>query len=148
MVSMKEKAFELAEEMFNGKVDKGGNSYMNHLTRVASKMKSDTEKTIALLHDIIEDTGITKDDLLKMGFPIDVVEAVDILSRQEYETYNEFIDRILNSKNKSAIKVKIADLEDNMDLNRISTPTTRDINRVEKRYKPAHIILVNGLNEL
>lgn len=141
MVSMKEKAFELVEEIFKDKVDKGGNSYINHLTKVASKLKCEKEKTIALLHDVIEDSDLSECDLLKMGYPKDVVDAVIILSRKDNETYSDFIKRIACSKNLSAIKVKLADLEDNMDLNRISKPTEEDINRVEKRYKPAYATL-------
>lgn len=148
MNSMKEKAFELVEELFKDVVDKGGNAYINHLTKVASKVKGDKEKTVALLHDVIEDTSVTKDDLIGMGFSQDVVDAVVILSRKDNETYAEFINRIADSKNSSAIKVKVADLEDNMELNRIAKPTSEDIKRVEKRYKPAYAMLTEVLNNL
>lgn len=148
MSSIKEKAFELVEELFKDTVDKGGNAYINHLTRVASNLKGDKDKTIALLHDVIEDTDLTKDDLIGIGFSKEIVDAVVILSRKDNETYAEFINRIADSKNSSAIKVKLADLEDNMELNRISKPTSEDIKRVEKRYKPAHAMLTEVLNNL
>lgn len=148
MSSMKQKAFELVEEIFKDTVDKGGNSYINHLTKVASKLKGEKDKTIALLHDVLEDTELTKDDLLSMGFPEEIVDAVVILSRKDNEIYSEFIKRISYSNNISAIKVKIADLEDNMDLSRISNPTDEDIKRVEKRYKPAYKMLTDILTYL
>lgn len=147
MICMKQKAFELVEEVFKGKVDKGGSFYINHLIKVASKVRSDEDKTIALLHDIIEDTNITKRDLLDMGFSKKIVDTVAILSRKKDETYSEFIQRIIDSKNISAIRVKIADLEDNMDLKRIANYTDKDVNRVEKRYKPAYAALCEALQD-
>lgn len=148
MINITEQAFELVEQLFEGKVDKGGAPYINHLTRVSSAVKSKTEKTVALLHDVIEDTDTTRKDLIEMGFPIEVVEAVEILSRKKDETYNDFIERIKFSKNKIAITVKLADLEDNMDLSRISNPTQKDINRVKKRYEPSHKLLSITLESL
>lgn len=138
MINITEVAFELVEDIFKNKVDKDGYPYINHLLRVSSKMKNKTEKTVALLHNIIEDTDVTAEELLELGFSQDIVDAVCILSRTQNETYAEFIDRIASSQNKSAIKVKLADLEDNMDLTRISRLTEKDIDRVEKRYKPAY----------
>lgn len=138
MINITEVAFELVEDIFKNKVDKDGYPYINHLLRVSSKMKNKTEKTVALLHDIIEDTDVTAEELLELGFSQDIVDAVCILSRTQNETYAEFIDRIASSQNKLAIKVKLADLEDNMDLTRISRLTEKDIDRVEKRYKPAY----------
>lgn len=138
MINITEVAFELVEDVFKNKVDKDGYPYINHLLRVSSKMKNKTEKTVALLHNIIEDTDVTAEELLELGFSQDIVDAVCILSRTQNETYAEFIDRIASSQNKSAIKVKLADLEDNMDLTRISRLTEKDIDRVEKRYKPAY----------
>lgn len=138
MINMTEQAFELVEELFENKVDKGGHPYIQHLLRVSSNVKGKIAKTVALLHDVIEDTDITKEDLIEMGFLEEVVEAVDILSRKENETYNEFIARIISSNNPVAVSVKIADLEDNMDLSRIPNTTQKDIDRVHKRYKPAY----------
>lgn len=148
MINMTEQAFELVEELFENKTDKGGHPYIQHLLRVSSNVKGKIAKTVALLHDIIEDTDITKEDLIEMGFLHEVVDAVDILSRKENETYNEFILRIAASANPLAINVKIADLEDNMDLNRISNATQRDIDRVNKRYKPAYKLLTQTIKTI
>ena len=148
MINMTEQAFELVEELFSNKTDKGGHPYINHLLRVSSNVKGKTAKTVALLHDIIEDTNTTKEDLIEMGFLEEVVEAVDILSRRENETYKDFILRIISSNNPLAINVKIADLEDNMDLTRISNSTQKDIDRVNKRYQPAYNSLILAAKKL
>lgn len=148
MGNMTEQAFELVENLFEGKVDKGGSPYINHLIRVSSMVKGKIEKTVALLHDIIEDTDTTTDDLIKMGFLPEVVTAVDTLTRKESESYKDFIERINFSKNKTAISVKLADLEDNMNLSRISEPTQKDIDRVKKRYEPAYELLSTTLKSL
>ena len=148
MSVMTEKAFELVEDIFKDKLDKGGHPYINHLIRVSSKMKNESDKTIALLHDAIEDADITKDELEEIGFPSYIAETVHIVSRKETETYSEFIDRIIDSNNVSAVKVKIADLEDNMDLSRISNPSQKDFDRIKKRYKPAYTKLKNKLKQM
>ena len=145
---MVQEAFELVEDIFKDKTDKGGHPYINHLIRVSSKMQDKSKKTIALLHDIIEDTDITKEDLIKKGFPTTIANAVYILSRQEGESYSNFINRIAESNNMSAIEVKLADLEDNMDINRISNPTEKDHDRVKKRYKPSYEKLQNTLKDI
>lgn len=148
MRSMTEQAFELVEILFKDKVDKGGAPYINHLLRVSSMVKGKIEKTVALLHDVIEDTDTTVNDLIEMGFSSEAVAAVEILTRKDDETYTDFIERIKFSGNKIAISVKLADLEDNMNLSRISEPTQKDINRVEKRYKPAYELLSTTLKSL
>lgn len=141
-------AFELVEILFKNKIDKGGHSYIGHLTRVASSSSDDIDKAIRLLHDVIEDTDYTAIDLINYGFPTEVVTAVEIVSRKNSETYKEFIDRICDSNNTRAIRTKIADLNDNMDLSRIPNPTQRDYDRVLKRYMPAHKQLTQKLQKL
>src|SRR5262249_4397457 len=98
------------------------------------KMKTEPEMMAAVLHDVVEDTPTTLDDLRREGFPQAVVEAVDCLTRREDESYDEFIARI--KPNALARRVKIADLEDNMDLSRIPHPTDKDLARIE-RYRKA-----------
>lgn len=148
MSSMKEKAFELVEKLFEKKLDKGGSPYINHLIKVASKVKCEKEKTIALLHDVIEDTDVSAEDLINLGFPKDIVDSVVIVTRKDDETYSDFIERIANSNDLSAIRVKVADLEDNMDLSRIANHSEDDIKRVEKRYKPAYALLNDKLKAI
>lgn len=132
------KAIILATENHKGQLDKGGHPYILHPLRVMVNVKSLKAKIVAILHDIIEDTDITKEDLLSMKFPYEIVEAIELLSKPKKEDYIHYIRRI--KKNPLAKEVKMADLQDNMDLTRLNKITEKDLNRVEK-YKKAYSIL-------
>lgn len=140
-------AFRLINKFFRGKVDKAGKPYEDHLMAVYSKFQGEL-KILALLHDILEDTDCTKDYLLELGIPKHIVSSIEILTRHSEETYKEYIDRLVTSNNTSALLVKKADLEHNMDLSRLSRITNKDINRVSKRYLPAYALVVNKLKDL
>jgi (p)ppGpp synthase/HD superfamily hydrolase len=129
-----EKAILIAVEAHQGQKDKAGESYILHPLRVMLRMSSETERVAGVLHDIVEDTGWTIADLRHEGFSEGVLEVVECLSRREKEDYEEFIGRI--QLNPVARKVKIADLEDNMDILRISEPTGKDWERL-KKYRRA-----------
>ena len=88
-----QKAIDLANEKHADQYDKLGDPYVEHLRRVAQRLRTDTEKTVAWLHDILEDTDMTADDLAAAGFPDEVVEAVIALTKREGETYEDFIRR-------------------------------------------------------
>ena len=138
-----EKAISIASLAHEGQLDKGGEPYILHPLRVMMKLKDYDLRIIAVLHDVIEDCGLTLDDLVSIyGVPFELARIVDILSRKDNESYDEYIERI--SKNYKAIKVKLADLEDNMDLNRINNPTQNDYDRVVK-YTKAREKLTNKL---
>ena len=98
------------------------------------KMRDDTERIVAVLHDVVEDSEWTLDDLRDEGFPDETLVAVDHLTRREQESYEDFIERA--SANSLARTVKIADLQDNMDVSRISQITDKDVKRI-KRYQRA-----------
>lgn len=134
------KAIIIATEAHKGQVDKGSQNYILHPLRVMSKVKSLKGKIVAVLHDTIEDTHITKEHLLDMGFPYEIVEAVELLSKPRQEDYLSYVARV--GENELAKEVKIADLEDNMDTSRLKEITEKDLKRVEK-YKKAHSILLN-----
>jgi len=138
-----EQAISIASLAHEGQLDKGGEPYILHPLRVMMKLKDYDLRIIAVLHDVIEDCGLTLDDLVSIyGVPFELARIVDILSRKDNESYDEYIERI--SKNYKAIKVKLADLEDNMDLNRINNPTQNDYDRVVK-YTKAREKLTNKL---
>lgn len=122
--------------------DKGGFCYFYHPCRVASKFEDPTLITIALLHDVVEDTDVTFEDLKKYCFDIDVIESIKCLTHIEGEPYQEYIERI--SKNPLATKVKIEDLKDNMDTKRLYKLTDTDKTRIEK-YKKALNFLTGEL---
>lgn len=108
---MLSKAIALAAEAHDGQTDKSGVAYIFHPVRVASTFSDETLQTIAVLHDVVEDTAVTLVDL-DMQFPQGVVNAVDALTRRDGETYPDFILRV--SRNPLARKVKIADIRDNL----------------------------------
>ena len=127
---MLDKAIHIAARMHEGQKDKGGQPYILHPLRVMNEVEGETAKICAVLHDVVEDTGITFDDLRKEGFAEDVIEVLDALTKRENEEYDDFISRVL--ENKTACIVKLADLKDNLDLNRLPSVTEEDFRRMEK----------------
>lgn len=141
-------ALDFVKDLFDGVVDKGGNPYIEHLVAVANGVDSEEEKICGLLHDVLEDTYINEHALEKMGIPRSIINAIKLVSRNSDETYNDFIDRIIKSKNIMALKVKLADLNHNSNIRRITNPTEKDYGRVEKRYKPAKEKIIKKLKEM
>ena len=131
-------ALEIAINAHKGQKDLGGRDYIEHPKAVADLLETDEEKTVAYLHDVLEDTAITEEDLVIMGISSEIVCAIKVLTKKRGEPYTEYIERV--KENELARKVKIADLQHNMDLSRISTPTKRDFKRLQK-YKKAFIYL-------
>ena len=127
---MLEKAMILAAKGHMGQLDKGGHPYILHPVRVMLQCKTIEEKTVAMLHDLLEDTAYTAEDLRKEEFPEEIIEAVVCLTKTEGEDYGEYIERIC--RNPLAARVKLADLTDNMDLNRLPGLTPKDFQRLEK----------------
>lgn len=133
-----EKAILISTEAHKGQIDKAGDPYIMHLIRVMMKGENEDEKICGILHDIVEDTDWTFQQLEKEGFPKEIIDAIKCVTKIEGESYSEFIERI--SKNKLAVKVKLNDLEDNMNIKRLKTITDKDIERIEK-YKKYYNIL-------
>lgn len=129
-----EKAIALAEEIHSGQKDRYGKPYIQHPFRVMIKMGTPTGKITAVLHDVIEDSDLTVKDLEKQGFPADIVFAVDCLSKRDGEKYDNYIERVKASP--LAVEVKLADLEDNMDIRRASA-FDEDLCRRLKKYHRA-----------
>ena len=132
-----ELALQIAQKAHAGQVDKAGKDYILHPMTVASYMDTDTEKTIAYLHDVLEDTDVTVDALRKI-FPNEIVDTLITLTHKKDESYFEYIQRVSTSK--LAKKVKVADLLHNLDITRIKEPTKQDYERLEK-YKKAILYL-------
>lgn len=129
-----EKALQIAVNAHLGQKDKAGKPYIFHPLRVMNQVATTDEKIVAILHDVLEDTNLTSPDLLKEGIPAYLVDAIVSLSKDEKETYEEFIRRV--SWNQIAVAVKIADIKDNLDVSRLSVIVEEDINRL-KRYLKA-----------
>jgi guanosine-3',5'-bis(diphosphate) 3'-pyrophosphohydrolase len=121
---------DLARKAHEGQIDKSGQPYVEHPLRMMQSLDGEDAKIVALLHDVVEDTPITLDMLRSAGYGEHVIEAVDCLTKREGETYEAFITRA--AANPLAHQVKIADLKDNMNPARISNPTEKDRQRMEK----------------
>ena len=131
--SQSEKAYEIAKRAHLGQVDKAAKDYIEHTQKVASFVKSDEEKAVAYLHDVIEDTELTLEDLHEYEFSKEVIEAVDIITKKKGEDYQSYLNSV--KKNKLARTVKLADLRHNSDLTRLTKVTEKDIKRKEKYQK-------------
>jgi (p)ppGpp synthase/HD superfamily hydrolase len=132
---MLDKAIHIAATAHEGQKDKAGQPYILHPLRVMFSRRNETERICAVLHDVIEDTDVSLDDLRNSGFSQEVLDALEALTKRNGENYEDFIDRVI--ENKTACHVKLADLADNMDLSRISNPTEEDHERTKKYRKAA-----------
>ncbi len=134
-----EDAIALARTAHAGQFDKAGADYISHPLRVMEAVDGDDAKMVAVLHDVIEDTPVTVEKLREAGYPDHVIEAIEgVTKRPEEEggdeAYQRFIERA--AQNPLSRQVKIADLRDNMNLDRIESPTQKDHDRIE-RYRRA-----------
>ena len=128
-----EKSLQIALKAYAGQRDKAGKAYILHPIRIMLQMDSDYEMAVALLHDVVEDSNCSGNDLLAEGIPPDVVDAVLALSKRDGETYDQFIDRVAG--NALAVKVKLADIEDNINVLRLDSVGDKDLERVAKYHK-------------
>lgn len=128
-----DKAIEVACKVHAGQIDKAGRPYILHPLRLMLKLQCEIEMMVAVLHDVVEDSDVSLDDLKAYGFAEQIIEAVDCLSRRQNESYESFIVRV--SENQLARKVKIEDIKDNMDLTRLETVCEKDLLRVEKYHR-------------
>lgn len=123
-------ALRIAIRVHEGQKDKSEREYVMHPIRVAEKCKDPRAKIVALLHDTIEDTDVTAEYLRSEGFPEDVIRAVLSVTKQEEDNYKDFVCRA--AENVIGREVKIADLEDNMDIRRLKTISDDDVERLRK----------------
>jgi (p)ppGpp synthase/HD superfamily hydrolase len=129
-----EDAILLAVQAHRGQRDKVGQPYILHPLRMMARLQGEAERMAAVLHDVVEDTPHTLDELRQLGYPEEVVRAVDCLTRRPKESYEQFIERV--KTNAVARRVKLADLEDNMDVRRLNEVTEAARDRLE-RYRRA-----------
>jgi (p)ppGpp synthase/HD superfamily hydrolase len=127
-------AKDIATKAHQGQKDKAGQPYITHPEFVASQVTSDEAKAVAWLHDVVEDTHITLEDLRNAGLPESVIEGVNALTKQGEEDYEGYLERV--AANPLAKAVKIADLKHNMDTSRLTVITDKTRVRLEK-YKLA-----------
>ena len=126
------KAIDLAYDAHQGQKDKAGRPYFLHPVMVAQKMDNEAEICAALLHDVVEDTGVTIDELREI-FPPEVTDAVDVLTHRDGVKYEDYVRGI--KANPIARKVKLADIAHNMDETRISCDDESRAKYEERRKK-------------
>ena len=134
---MTEEAIAYVKKVFGDRKE-NDELYINHMLRVADRMDTEVEKTVALLHDVLEDTELMPYDLKEAGFPADVVEMVTQLTRKNDFTYFEYIEDV--ATNPVCKKVKLAELDDNEDVVRVNKLSFRTFS-LSDRCEKARAIL-------
>lgn len=137
-MSTLEKAIALAATQHAGQLDKGGQPYILHPLRLMLQFSNPTLQIIAVLHDILEDTSTTAEDLEELSFSAEIIQAIQALTKQTGESRLEAAKR--TALNPLATQVKYVDVVDNMNLTRINNPTPHDFARLEE-YKEVLEIL-------
>ena len=140
-----ERAIEIAISAHKNQSDKAGKPYLLHPLRLMLKMRTDAEMIAAVLHDVVEDSAWTLDDLRSEGFSEEIVAAVDHLTRREGQTYEDYVERAAG--NRIACRIKIADLEDNLDATRLQEFSDSTIRRFEKYLKAWRFLTHNVEND-
>lgn len=139
------KAVEIAAQVHAKAMDKAGAPYILHPLRLLSQAETPAEKMVAILHDVIEDDDNpdpalrwTWERLAAIGFPAEVLGALELVTRRESDTYDAFIERIATADGEAgaiARRVKLLDLVDNMDVRRLADVTEKDAERLRRYHK-------------
>lgn len=137
--TLTKKALKLCFEAHREQVDKTGMPYVFHPFHLAEQMTDETSVICALLHDVVEDTPYTLDDLREMGFPVRVIEVLSLLTHEESVPYMDYVERL--SADPIARQVKLADLRHNSDLSRLDTVDEYALKRNEKYQKAMELLL-------
>lgn len=135
--SMLAKAYAVAANAHEGHVRKDGTPYINHPLRIAMKVTTDLERTVALLHDTVEDSMLELRDLRAIGFSQEVIEAVDSVTKRPGEKYMDFVAR--SKANLTGRIVKLADIADNLEDQSALDPDEADF--LKERYEKAQEFL-------
>lgn len=133
-----ERAIAIAATAHAGQLDKTGACYILHPLRMMMRLEDVDAKIVAVLHDVVEDTEWTFEALAGEGFSAEVLRALDCVTKREGEDYQAFVQR--SASDPLARRVKLMDLEDNMNLLRLSHITAKDLERLQK-YHQAWLVL-------
>jgi (p)ppGpp synthase/HD superfamily hydrolase len=128
-----ETAKSIAEKAHYGQVDKGGQPYIQHPLSVAQMVDNLEYKIVALLHDVLEDSDVSPEELAKLGFTHSIINSVLLLTKKDGVDYEEYLKQI--KRDSRARYVKIADLKHNLNISRIPNPTDEDFKRLDKYKK-------------
>jgi (p)ppGpp synthase/HD superfamily hydrolase len=133
-----EKAIEIAVRAHAGQKGKDGSPYILHPLRVMTRARTDEERMAAVLHDVVEDSEVTLEDLREAGFPEEVLTVVRLLTHEEGVSYEDYVERL--KPHPMARRIKLADLEDNSDIRRLSGIEERDLERLRKYHRAWQIL--------
>jgi len=146
IMSTLERAIEIARQAHAGQVDKGGADYIGHPLRVMEMGRTEEAKIVGVLHDVVEDSEWTFEMLEAEGFSSEIIDALRCVTKlSEDEDYDHFLNRVKG--NRLALKVKLCDLVDNLDISRIKEPTDSDIKRT-KKYARAYAFIKKAVSKL
>ncbi len=129
-------AIEIATKAHDGQTDKYGMPYIGHVLRVCYAGHTMQEKIVGALHDVVEDTDWTLDALQKEGFPQEIIDGVDAMTKRDGEEYGAYLARV--EQNPLAVRVKLNDLTDNMDIRRVkelNDTTIANLRKYLRAYK-------------
>ena len=135
---MTKKAIRLMFDLHKEQTDKSGLPYVFHPWHVAESMDDEIAATVALLHDAVEDTDLTLEDVRAAGFPEAVVAALGCMTHDDSVDYMDYVRAL--APNAVARKVKLADLRHNADITRLDAPTEKDLARREKYLKAIELL--------
>lgn len=138
-----EQAISLAAKQHEGQVDKANAPYILHPLRVMLNVPTIEHKIVAVLHDILEDTETMIEDLYQFGFQEHIIDAIVALTKKQGETRLEAAQRA--RQNPIARVVKLADINDNMDLSRIQSPTVKDFERLKEYQQVRDLLLLQNV---
>lgn len=140
-MSTLERAIEIAAAAHAGQIDKAGHPYILHPLRVMLRVSTEHERMSAVLHDVVEDTPVTFEQLAREGFPQEVLLAIEALTKRPGESRLQAAERA--AANPIARVVKLADNAENMDLSRIAAPTEKDFARL-REYEQVRALLLGA----
>lgn len=132
------KAMKIAYQAHQGQTDKTGLPYIYHPIHLAEQMQDEATTCVALLHDVVEDTDITVEQLSQEGFPQEVLEAIQLMTHAPEVPYMDYVREI--KKNPIASAVKLADLRHNSDMSRLDVVDDKAVTRVEKYHRAIDLL--------
>jgi (p)ppGpp synthase/HD superfamily hydrolase len=133
-----EDAILLAARAHRGQTDRYGEPFILHPLRVMMRLDSEVEKIVGILHDLVEKTPMTFETLRAAGYSDDILAALDCVTRRSDESYEEFVER--SATNPLATRVKLADVEDNMDLRRAQEVRPDDAERLTRHVRAWNVL--------
>ncbi len=135
-----ELALQIAVKAHDGQKDKSGEPYIFHPIRVMQRCSTPKGKIVALLHDTVEDTDVTFEELEAAGFESETIDTLRLVTHEKGVPYDDYIDALV--RDPVAVEVKLADLEDNSDIRRLKEIGAKDVERL-KKYLRTHRRLVD-----